>query len=346
MKKACNLTSILIFFVTLVQGQDLVPLFRSKEPLRLQASGSVKAIKKNTNDSTLVTRTFQYENSPGNWMDISTDARVRGNFRLKNCYFPPLKLKFKKKDVQSSVFEGTKALKVVLPCLTSKDKNVLIRKEYLCYQFYELLSPFHFKTRLATFKLTEVSKKDPREFNLLTFLVEDNSQVAKRGNGKIMEVRGLPPGSFEEKQSVRNDFFQYMIGNADWSAIYQHNSNVMYAGGKYVALSYDFDMAGFVNAGYSHTNAPQLGTGDPRERVYRGFCKSKPAMEEIRKEYLDKEGAVHALIDQETISFVENDLFSERDLKDMHGYLEQFFDILKNDRLFETAILQGCRKGE
>jgi hypothetical protein len=343
MKKAFNLASILIFITILAQSQDIVPLFRSKEPLRLQASGSVKAIKKNTNDSTLVTRKFQYENSPGNWTDITTDARVRGNYRLNNCYFPPLKLKFKKKDVQSTIFEGTKALKLVVPCLTSKDKNVLVRKEYLCYQFYELLSPFHFKTRLASFKLTEVSKKSPREFDLLTFMVEDNSQVAKRANGKIMEVRGLTPARFEEKQSVRNDFFQYMIGNADWSAIYQHNANVMYADGKYITLSYDFDMAGFVNAGYSHTNAPQLGTGDPRERVYRGFCKSKPAMEEIRKEFLAKEASIHSLIDQETISFTENDLFSERDLKDMHGYLDQFFDILKNDRQFEVAILGGCR---
>ncbi|HEY3405540.1 MAG TPA: hypothetical protein VGK59_19290 [Ohtaekwangia sp.] len=327
---------ILVILSTSSIAQD-VPLFHSKEPLDLQASGSIKSIKKKTNDSTFVTGKFQYEKAPGEWITIPTEARVRGNYRLNNCFFPPLKLKFKKSDVKGSLFEGTKSLKLVMPCLNANDKNTLIRKEYLCYQFYETLSPYYFKTRLAKLKLTEVSRKKPRDFALLTFLVEDNSQVAKRSQGKILELRGLNPDVFEEKQSVRNDFFQYMIGNADWSAVYQHNSNVMYADGKYIALSYDFDMAGFVNAGYSHINAPQLGTGDPRERVYRGFCKSKSAMEEIRKEYLDKEAAIHGLIDKEGSHFNENDL------KDMHGYLDQFFRILKSDGQFATNILNGCR---
>jgi hypothetical protein len=339
MKKYYVLVSVLVIVMVPALGQD-VPLFRSKEPLMLQASGSIKSIKKNTNDSTLVTGKFQYEKAPGEWISIETEARVRGNFRLNYCYFPPLKLKFKKKGVESTVFEGTKALKLVVPCRNTKDKNTLIRKEYLCYQFYELLSPYYFKTRLANLKLTEVSKNKPKEYELLTFLVEDNSQVAKRGNGKILETKGINPGAFEEKQSVRNDYFQYMIGNADWSAVYQHNSNVMFAEGKYIALSYDFDMAGFVDAAYAHTNAPQLGTGDPRERVYRGFCRSTTAMEEIRKEYLGKESAVHALIDQEALNF------SEYDLKDMHGYLNDFFNILKEDAQFKRYILDGCRAAE
>lgn len=337
MQKYNGLTLVLVVLSVTTYAQDEVALFRSKEPLNFKATGSIKSIKKNTNDSTLVTGKFQYEQSPGNWKPITTEARVRGNYRLKNCYFPPLKLKFKKNDVKSTIFEGNKALKLVLPCQNSRDKNSLIRKEYLCYQFYETLSPHYFKTRLVNLKLTEVSRKKPREYDLLTFLVEDNSLVAKRGNGKIMETRGLSPAVFEEKQSVRNDFFQYMIGNSDWSAIYQHNSNVMYANGKYIALSYDFDMAGFVNAGYAHINPPNLGTGDPRERVYRGFCRSKPAMQEIRQEYLSKESAVHLLIDREAANF------SEYDMKDMHEYLDQFFKILKDDSKFESSILGGCR---
>jgi hypothetical protein len=248
MKKDYCLILVLMILVVHVQGQD-VPLFKSKEPVNLQASGSIKSIKKKTNDSTFVTGKFQYEKAPGEWVTVVSQNRVRGNYRLKNCFFPPLKLKFAKKDVQSTLFEGNKALKLVVPCLTSSDKNMLIRKEYLCYQFYALLSPYHFRTRLANLKLTEISKKNPREYELLSFFVEDNSMVAKRSNGKILETRSLSPEAFEEKQSLRNDYFQFMIGNSDWSAVYQHNSNVMFADGKYIALSYDFDMAGFVNAG-------------------------------------------------------------------------------------------------
>lgn len=331
------MTIILVGLFVPCLGQVDTPLFRSTEPLNLQASGSIKSIKKKTNDSTFVTGKFQYEQSPGNWVTLSTQARVRGNFRLRYCYFPPLKLKFKKSDIQSTIFEGNKSLKLVVPCRTSNDKNMLIRKEYLCYRFYQTLSPYHFKTRLANLKLTEISNKKPREYELLSFFVEDNSNVAKRSNGRILESRGISPQAFDEKQALRNDYFQYMIGNADWSSVYQHNTNVLYTDKKYITLSYDFDMAGFVNAGYAKDNPPNLGTGDPRERVYRGFCKSQEAMQEIRKEYLEKEASIHSLIDQEASNF------SDSQVKEMHSYLEGFFDILKNDNRFKMSILEGCR---
>jgi hypothetical protein len=336
MEKNFSLLVVMAVLFVSARAQD-TPLFLSKEPLNIQASGSIKSIKKNTNDSTFVLGKFQYEESPGKWVTVVSQNRVRGNFRLAKCVFPPLKLKFAKKHVASTLFAGNKSLKLVLPCQLSSDKNSLILKEYLCYQFYELLSPYHFRTRLANLKLTETSKKKPKEHDLLSFFVEDNDLVAKRSNGKILELKSLSPAAFEEKQALRNDYFQYMIGNADWSALYQHNTNVLYANGAYITLSYDFDMSGFVNAGYASSNPPTLGTGDPKERVYRGFCKSKPAMEEIRKEYLEKELAVHAIIDRESSSF------TEFQLKEMHQYIEEFFKILKDAHAFRVHLLEGCR---
>jgi len=335
--KNCILLIGLVIVFSYSFGQD-VPLFKTKDAVNIRASGSIKSIKKNSNDSTLVSGKFEYEKSPGQWITVPVQARVRGNYRLNNCYFPPLKLKFKKKEVSTTLFEGNKALKLVLPCETSGDKNILILKEYLCYQFYQILTPYYFRTRLANLTLTETSRKNPRTYDILTFFVEDNSMVAKRSDGKIVESKSTSPGRFDEKQSLRNDFFQYMIGNADWSAVFQHNSNTMLVQEKYVPLSYDFDMAGFVNAFYAKQNPPSLGTGDPRERVYRGFCKSKDAMEEIRKEFLGKESAVQAIIEEHAASF------SKGELTDMHDYLNEFFEILKNDKLFDDSILSSCRK--
>ena len=102
---------ILLFNRSLAQD---VPLFQSKEPVNLRITGSVKSIKKNSNDSTFVTGKFLYQKDK-EWVTVPAEARVRGNFRLKNCYFPPLKLKFNKKDVASTVFSGNKALKLVVP---------------------------------------------------------------------------------------------------------------------------------------------------------------------------------------------------------------------------------------
>jgi len=337
MKRNSWLVLILIFFSTIAIGQDVVPLFQSTKPLNIHATGSVKSIKKNSNDSTLVTSSFQYQDDSDNWITVPVEAKVRGNFRLKYCYFPPLKIKLNKKNVDTTLFKGNKALKLVVPCRTASDANTLIRKEYLCYKFCEVLTPYYFHTRLANLNFTDHTQKKPREYELLTFFVEDNSLVAKRKNGKIYESKNLAPGIFDEKQAIRNDYIQYMIGNADWSSLYQHNTNVLHADGKYITLSYDFDMSGFVDAGYARENPPDLGTGDPRDRVYRGFCKTKEAMEEIRKEFLEKESKVQSLIENESA------FFKERDMKDMHSYIEKFFEILKDDRLFRTDILEGCR---
>ena len=330
-----RLTLILLILFTRSFSQDIV-LFRTQEPIHLRATGSIKSIKKNSNDSTLVAGKFEYKQGE-EWITVPVSARVRGNFRLKNCYFPPLKLKFKKQQAAQTVFAGNKSLKLVLPCKTSSDKNELIRREYLCYQFYQTLSPYYFNTRLATFELTEISRKKPRNYSLLTFFVEDNSLVAKRTGGVVTEVTGIGPAAFEEKQSVRNDFFQYMIGNADWSAVYQHNSNTLVVDKKLIPLSYDFDMSGFVNASYAQAKPTQLGSGDIRERVYRGFCKSKTVMQEVRTEFLQKEGALFAVIDQHASHF------KPYEVKDMKGYLEGFFDLLKDDFRFEQSIVSQCR---
>src|SRR5688572_768357 len=109
MRKGYGLLLLLIIIATGSIAQD-VPLFQSQEPVKLRASGSIKSIKKNSNDSTLVPGKFEYEKTQGEWVTVPVQSRVRGNFRLKNCYFPPLKLKFNKKDVAATLFAGNKAL--------------------------------------------------------------------------------------------------------------------------------------------------------------------------------------------------------------------------------------------
>ena len=326
---------LLILFVDRSLAQD-VPLFQSEEPVNLQITGSIKSIKKNSNDSTFVTGKFLYEKDK-QWVTVPAEARVRGNFRLNNCYFPPLKLKFNKDDVASTVFKGNKTLKLVVPCETRSDKNELIRKEYLCYQIYKTVSPYYFRTRLANLELREVSKKKPQKYELLAFFVEDNSLVAKRHQGKVVKTKSTNPAAFDEKQSLRNDYFQFMIGNADWSAVFQHNSNTLYADGKYIPLSYDFDLSGFVNASYAQVGPPQSGTVNRRDRVYRGFCKSTQAFEEIRKEFLEKEPAVVAIIDN------ESGKFTKYEFNDMKAYVNEFYEILKSDDKFNASVIGQCR---
>src|SRR4051812_41225465 len=102
MNRGYSLIIVMVLFFQCGFSQD-VPLFQAKEPINLRIHGSIKSIKKKSNDSTFVTGKLQYKKESGEWMEVKGKARVRGNYRLENCYFPPLKLRFAKKDVASSL---------------------------------------------------------------------------------------------------------------------------------------------------------------------------------------------------------------------------------------------------
>jgi len=313
-------------------------LFDTDAPLHMKVTGSIKSIKKNTNDSIYVSNILYYESNPGHWDSIRVKARVRGNFRRKTCYFPPLRVKLSGKDAKHTLFAGNKSLKIVLPCLNTDDKNRYILREYLCYLFYQQITPYHFQTRLATIDLTETSRKKPKAYHLLGFFIEDDKHVADRTDATVMKNKKIHPLAYDASLTVRHDFFQYMIGNTDWSTTFEHNSNSIFVKpNKFIPLAYDFDMSGFVNAPYARENAPTLGTGNIRERVYRGFCRDEKIMNSVRTEFLALEPTIRSTIDRYASEF------SSGDLKDMHDYLHEFFQILKDDKQFKLKILEACR---
>ena len=55
-----------------------------------------------------------------------------------------------------------------------------------------------------------------------TVWCEDDKKVAKRSNGRIYD-KFMHPLNLEDLNSIRNSFFQYMIGNTDFSTAYSHN---------------------------------------------------------------------------------------------------------------------------
>ncbi|HMG88929.1 MAG TPA: hypothetical protein VK589_02680 [Chryseolinea sp.] len=312
-----------------VSGQSPATLFQSKAPLHIRANTKIKYIKKNLNDSSYTARKIYYEKTTGNWDSLTVGVQLHGHFRAENCQFPPTKLKLKKSDTKNTLFEGTKKLKLVVPCQKTRDKDQLIVREYLCYQFYQQISPFHFNTRLLSLDITDYSKKKPEKIPSLAFFIEDVEPIAERNNATEIKGATLVPSRFNAKQFVRNDLFQFMIGNIDWSAVYQHNIRVIKSGNDpLVAIPYDFDMSGFVNAAYAQSN---------RERVYRGFCRDEALVQEVRQEFLKLQSDFNATID------LQSEYFSSADKEDMKSYLKGFYDILKDDWQFKESIIEKCR---
>lgn len=319
----------LLAFFQASQGQSPATLFQSKVPLNIRANTKIKYIKKNLNDSSYSARKIYYEKSPDTWDSISVGVQLHGHFRLENCQLPPTKLKLKKSDTEGTIFEGTKKLKLVVPCQRTAGKDKLIVREYLCYQFYQQISPYYFNTRLISLDITDFSKNKPVKIPSVAFFIEDVDPIAKRNNANELKGSTLLPLRFNAKEAVRNDFFQFMIGNIDWSTVYQHNIRVIQSGNDpYIALPYDFDMSGFVNAPYAQST---------RQRVYRGFCRDETLLQEVRQEFIKLQTAFNTTIDGHA------QYFSTDDINDMKNYLQGFIDILKSDRDFKESILEKCR---
>lgn len=315
-------------------------LFGTEEPLEIKLQYSIKELKKQTNDSVYLPTVVSYLDQSGNWIELEARIRTRGNFRLENCYFPPVKIKIKKKIAKGTVFDGNRSLKMVFPCLRQNDKDDNVVKELMAYKIYENVSPYHFKTRLLNIELTELRGGDDRVHQVRGFFIEDVDQMAERYGGKELE-RKIHPLEQDNICSARNDFFQFMIGNTDFSIAYQHNEKLIYAQDMIIPVPYDFDMSGLVNASYSRVSVigdEKLPISRVTDRMYRGFKRTDECYEEIRVSYLDRHDQVMAVCRN-----YEGLFRNYKEFDTAIEYLEDFYGILQNERLYKQKIIAKAR---
>ncbi len=346
-KKLLLFPLILLFYSTHAQVEDapdkipdISELFSSTEILPIKLNYSIRDIKKNTNDSTYIITNLSYQRPDSNWQTLEVGVRGRGNFRLKNCYFPPIKMKLEKSAVKETAFNGHKKLKLVLPCLTQKSNNDNIVKEYMAYKFYEVISPFHFKTRMVDIDFTENKSKKTVSHMLKGILIEDDKKVAKRFNGKIVE-RSVHPLQQEEITCTQNDFFQYMIGNTDYSTAYQHNEKLLFINKTVLPVPYDFDMSGLVDASYAVVSQVQnqtLEITDVKQRMYRGFKRDENICHQVRNEFLKNKGKILGIVDSFETSFDDPKAYLQA-----KNFIDDFFLVLANDAIFRKEILNTAR---
>jgi hypothetical protein len=314
-------------------------LFRSQDVLPVKLSYSIKNIKKNTNDSTYLKTNISYSEDDGEWNSFEVELRVRGFYRLKHCYFPPIKIKIKKSISKGTLFENNKKLKLVLPCLTNKENNDYIVKEYMAYKLYEEISPYHFKTRMVDISFTEDKGKKTKTHDLKGILIEDDKKVAKRHDGKVFK-RDFHPISQDPTTSVQNSFFQYMIGNIDFSTAVQHNEKLLFVNSKIIPLPYDFDMSGLVNASYAEVpvidEVPLVSS--VTERLYRGFRRNPKIIQQVRKEFLDNEIVLLEIVDN-----LEPFFEYPKEFNEAKDYISDFFDVMEDNVRFKKEISSKLR---
>ncbi len=336
--KKILLLSILYFlnFENIIFSQDS-NLFSDNINLKAQLSFDFKDLYKNTNDSTFIKTQMVYSGNDISEDTITVRIRVRGNFRKKICYFKPMRLEIRKKQAENTIFENNRKLKIVVPCQNEKNKDELIYKEMLAYKLYENLSDIHLKTQPISLKIIETKNEKEIEHTMFAFLIEDDSKVAKRHEIKKFPKKRTSPLNVSDSSAINFALFSYMIGNTDWSLAYQHNVEMFFNGRKLVAVPYDFDHSGLVNAYYAKPN-PMLKISSVTERVYRGLCRrDSKVFSAIRNRYISKEMEIF-----NTLNNFKGKV-NDKEFNRLNEYIQSFYDIIKSDIDFKSKILSKCR---
>ncbi len=275
---------------------------------------------------------------------FDVQVRARGQYRRQKrvCDFPPLRLNFKKSQTRDTVLHGFDKVKLVTHCETaSKRYDQDVVREYLAYKILNLLTDQSFNARLL--RLT-YHDSDGRQANITKFaiLIEHRERVAKRIGKPMLEIEGTRPSALDRKHANLIAVFQYMIGNTDFSLIAGaegdrccHNAELFGTETEpLVAIPYDFDMAGIVDARHATPN-PRFSIDAVTDRLYRGRCTNNEYLQATLDHFIARQDAI-----LELIATVDGPTDATR--KKAARYVASFYTTILKPKSVERRMRRAC----
>jgi hypothetical protein len=259
--------------------------------------------------------------------------KYRGIIRNEICSFPPIEIDFSKPLYADSA--KIKKLKLVTHCEPGSLTDEYVVREYLVYKLFNALSDTSLKVRLLKVNYIDINKKKKTIVKYGIF-IEPVEMLAKRTNCIVLKTTTLNQNQILPAIMDRLAIFNYMVANWDWSVPGQHNVKILKplnyeAGGLGIAIPYDFDLTGVVNADYA-IPPPNVNIEKVRDRMYSGLCRTREVYMKDLKEFIDRKDKIYSAVNSCS-------QLNQRSKKDITTYLDTFFDQLEKpkyqDRLIE-----------
>ena len=342
MKAFCKTIVIAIAVLSLrvATADSPGPLFQGDEPLRVTITAPLSALLRARPEAPEFKGVFSYREPSGTPVELDIQVRARGNFRLRICHFPLLHLNFRKSQVEGTLLDHQNKLKMVVHCKDSGRYDQMVLREYLAYRLLNALTDLSFRVRLLQVTYVDSDERRPRMVRN-AFFIEHENRLADRIGLEAAEIERTEVSAIRADHLNLTSMFQFLIGNTDFSPNLGsegeccHNHSMFGDGiDTLVAIPYDFDLAGFVNAPYA-TPDPELGIESVRERLYQGHCVNNGYVEGSIARFNQVRDTLYALV-------AEQQGLEPTVRQSIASYMDEFYAIIGDPREVERQIIGKC----
>lgn len=319
------------------------PLFESEELLHVRITAPLSSLVRDRSDTEYLEGTFAYADASGTEHSLDLKLRARGRYRAqkKTCDFPPVRLNFRKKQVEGTAFAGQDKLKLVTHCHSGGRYEQYVLKEYLAYKIFNTVTDNSFRARLLTIDWVNTERNGKTE-TLYGFVIEDDDLLAERIGADVVKAPQLVYTQLDTEQASLVAVFEYLIGNTDFSMVHGardddccHNIVPFSREGEdYLVVPYDFDFSGLVNASYASPN-PELPIKTVTRRLYRGLCEQNSYVESSLARFREHRAEIRELVAaQEGLT----DVTRRRAL----NYIDRFYEDTKDEKSVDRRLIRRC----
>lgn len=317
------------------------PLFLDDETLDVAITAPWTTLVRTRPKDDYLPGTFRYAESDGSIVQLDVEIRTRGNFRHANCDFPPLTLNFKTSQIASTLFDQQDKLKLVVHCEDSDRHEQVVLREYLAYKILNTVTEMSFRARLL--RVTYVDSEQQRNDQVrYAFIIEHKNRLAARYGLQNMEIAKTSVSAMQPDSLNLTSVFEFLIGNTDFSPVAGppgdgccHNYVLFGAAGlPLIAVPYDFDQSGLVDAPYAKPSS-NFRIRSVRQRVYRGRCANNVQIPSSLQKFRERRDEINGLVATQVG-------MDDRSRKSVRRYVDDFYQLIDDPRRVERDIVEKC----
>ncbi len=345
MNRLLSILSILAISGTVSAAAEPDLLFQSTDLLDITLTAPFRLIDRERDSELEYDGSLSYTDDSGQQVTLEVTLSVRGNWRLQkgNCRYSQLWVDLRRSQVPGTIFENQNRLKLVVQCNRQNSYVNYLVKEQQLYQIFGEISEYNFDTRMVNTTYVDSERSDTSRTHL-SFFIEHQNRLAERFGMDEVDLERISLNELDPGQSNLVALFMYLVGNTDYSSVSGqagdeccHNTKLLVNdAGRYFSIPYDFDGSGYVDARYAAPPSPGVGVQSNRRRAYRGYCASIDSINTAIEALQESREQIYSIIGDTTY-------VSSRDANRSQRYIDDFFEILDEQRQVDRRIVRDCR---